>query len=106
MATASSEYFVVKPKSADLVQKLTAEAAGPQGLVICRNPTPSTGPRQEWDRLMREYGDDLEFAAPVIVDDQGQWESFALRLIEIIRDCELAFGETGVCTFFTSRRRR
>jgi hypothetical protein len=30
---------------------------------------------------------------PVIVDDQAQWENFALKLIEIVRDCELVFGE-------------
>ncbi len=31
--------------------------------------------------------------APLIVDDQSQWENFAKHLIEIIRDCPLGFGE-------------
>jgi hypothetical protein len=70
MAIPSAEYFVVKPKSADLPDALRAEAAG-SGLFVFRNPTPSTGPRQEWDRLMREYGDHLEFAAPVMMDSKG-----------------------------------
>jgi hypothetical protein len=72
LATASSEYFVVKPKSADLPQELTAEAAGSTGLFVFRNPTPSTAPREVWDRLMREYGNHLEFVAPVMVDDRGR----------------------------------
>lgn len=72
MVSASSEYFVVKPKSADLPQELTAEAAGPPGLFVFRNPTPSTGARTEWERLIQEYGDHLEFVAPVMVDDKGR----------------------------------
>jgi hypothetical protein len=71
MATASSEYFVVKPTSAGPPENLPVEPAGSTGLFVFRNSTPSTGPRQEWDRLMREYGDHIEFVAPVMVDDKG-----------------------------------
>jgi len=70
MAIPSTEFFVVKPK-AGLPATLPAEAVG-SGLFVFRNPTPSAGPRQEWDRLMREYGDMLEFAAPVMVDSKGR----------------------------------
>ena len=72
MTDSSSEYFVVKPKSADLPAELTAEPAGSTGLFVLRNSSPSTGPRREWDRLMREYGEHLDFASPVLVDKQGR----------------------------------
>lgn len=72
MATASSEYLVVKPNSPDLARTLPAEAAGSTGLFVLRNPTPSTGPRQGWDQLMRDHGDHIEFASPVMLDAKGQ----------------------------------
>jgi hypothetical protein len=72
MATASSEYFVVKPIAADPPGDLTAEPAGSTGLFVFRSPSPSAAPRNGWDRLMREYGDRLQFASPVMVDDRGR----------------------------------
>ena len=42
MAIASSEYFVVKLKSADLPAKLTAEPAGSTGHFVLRDSSPST----------------------------------------------------------------
>jgi hypothetical protein len=86
MFVPSSEYFVVKPKSAGLPAGLPAEAAGSTGLFVFRNATPAVGAREEWDRLMREYGDEIEFAAPVMVDDQGQQSLPTGKIVVLFHD--------------------
>lgn len=72
MPVPSPEFFVVKPKATGLPEGLPAKAAGSTGLFVVKSETPATDAREEWDRLMREYGEQLEFAAPVMVDDQGR----------------------------------
>jgi hypothetical protein len=72
MATASSQYFVVKPKSSRLPDCLQAVPAGTTGLFVYRSSSPETAPRLQWDRLMRDYGEQLEFASPVMVDRRGR----------------------------------
>jgi hypothetical protein len=68
----SSEYFVVKPRSTRLPDALMGEPAGSDGLFVLRSPHMDAAPRQQWDRLMREHGQHLEFAAPIMVDDNGR----------------------------------
>jgi len=72
MAVASSQYFVLKPKSDALPAEVPAEPAGSTGLYVLSNDTPSADPRQEWDRVMREYGEHMDFVSPVLVDDHGR----------------------------------
>lgn len=72
MVAESSQYFVFRPKSAGLPPGLPAEPAGSTGLFVFSNATPAADAREEWNRLIREYGDQIEFAAPVIVDSQGR----------------------------------
>jgi len=72
MTVASSQYFVLKPKSDALPAEVPAEPAGSSGLFVLRNDTPTSSPRQGWDRLMRKYGEHLDFASPVLVDDRGR----------------------------------
>lgn len=73
MAEASSQYFVLKPKSDTLPAEVPAEPAGSSGLFVLRNDSAaSSSPRQAWDRVMRKYGEHLDFASPVLVDDHGR----------------------------------
>ena len=72
MALVSPEYFVVKPKTDALPAELPGEPAGSTGLFVVHKKAPSNSPRQEWDRLMQEYGEHLDFASPILVDDQGR----------------------------------
>jgi hypothetical protein len=72
MAAESSQYFVLRPKPVGLPPELPAEPAGSTGLFVFRNATPAADAREEWHRLIREYGDRIEFAAPVMVDRQGR----------------------------------
>jgi hypothetical protein len=72
MSVPSSEYFVIKTKSGGLPEGLPGEAAGSTGLFVFRSATPAANAREGWNRLMREYGDKIEFASPVLVDDHGQ----------------------------------
>jgi hypothetical protein len=72
MSYPSSKYFVIKPKLPGLPAGLPAEAAGSTGLFVFQPSTPTSDPREEWHKLMNEFGDDIDFAAPVVVDDQGQ----------------------------------
>ncbi|HEY2391200.1 MAG TPA: hypothetical protein VGK22_08495 [Candidatus Angelobacter sp.] len=72
MSIPSSEYFVIKPKSGNLPAGLPAEAAGSTGLYIFRSPAPDVSAREQWDQLIRQYGDQIDFASPVILDGQGQ----------------------------------
>jgi len=71
MTVPISPCFVIKPKSGALPEGLDGEAAGSSGLFVSRPAAPGSDPRQGWQRLMRDYGDHIEFAAPVIVDSQG-----------------------------------
>jgi hypothetical protein len=72
MSIPSSGSFLVKPKSGRIPKGLTGEAAGSAGLFVVRSPNPSVAPRHQWDLLMHDYGDQFEFAAPVMADDQGR----------------------------------
>jgi len=72
MVAESSQYFVFRPKSGGLPPGLPVEPAGSTGLFVFRNATPAADAREEWHRLIQEYGDQIEFAAPVIVDGQGR----------------------------------
>lgn len=72
MANESSQYFVLRPKSAELPNELRAAPAGSTGLYVFHNPTPTGDAREEWQKLIREHGDQIEFAAPVILDRRGQ----------------------------------
>jgi len=72
MVTESSRNFVFRPKSAGQPPGLPAEPAGSTGLFVFHNATPVSDAREEWHRLIREYGDQIDFAAPVIVDSQGR----------------------------------
>jgi hypothetical protein len=72
MPDSSSEYFVVKPKSARLPDDLPAEFVGPSGLFVLYCPDQRTTPRQQWEKLVHDYGDLLKFVSPVMLDDKGQ----------------------------------
>jgi hypothetical protein len=72
MLKPSSEYFVAKPRSTRLPDDLPGEAAGSTGLFIFRSPHPDAAPREQWDRLMRDHGAQLEFASPIMIDDAGR----------------------------------
>jgi hypothetical protein len=86
MSVPSSEYFVIKPKSGSLPAGLPGEAAGSTGLFVIRSATPAAGAREEWNRLMREYGDEIEFAAPVLIDNRGQQSLPTGKIVVQFRD--------------------
>src|SRR6516225_7407491 len=72
MVAENSQYFVFRPKSGDLPPELSAEPAGSMGLFVFRNAAPAADAREEWHKLMRKHGDQIEFAAPVMVDSHGR----------------------------------
>jgi hypothetical protein len=86
MVVPSPEYFVVKPTAGGLPAGLPAEAAGSTGLFVVQNAAHAADPREEWDKLMREYGEDLEFAVPVMVDEQGRQSLPTGKIVVQFRD--------------------
>src|SRR6478672_13069516 len=72
MRAASSEYFIVKPKSTGFSQGLPIQEIGSTGLFILRSPSAGDAARAQWDRLVQQFGDQLDFIAPVLIDDRGQ----------------------------------
>lgn len=85
MVVPSPEYFVIKPK-AGLPAGLPAEPAGSTGLFVVQNPAHTADPRDEWDKLMQKYGEELEFAAPVMVDDHGRQSLPTGKIVVQFRD--------------------
>jgi hypothetical protein len=72
MRAASSEYFIVKPKSTDFPQGLPIQQVGSTGLFILRSPSAGQAASAQWDSLVQQFGDQLDFIAPVMFDDRGR----------------------------------
>jgi hypothetical protein len=101
MSKPSSEYFVIKPKTGGLPADLRGEAAGSTGLFVLRSATPGIDAREEWNRLVLEHGDQIEFASPVLVDEGGQQSLPTGRIVvdfhnapsgEALRQFEESYG--------------
>jgi hypothetical protein len=72
MRATSSEYFVIKPKSTGVPAGLQVQEVGSTGLFLFQSRTPAEDGRTQWRGLIQKFGDQLDFVAPVMVDDRGQ----------------------------------